>query len=308
MEKQIARNKRQSIFLVFLMVVVFAILASAIKLLHDGPLVFILVGLLIYNIVSIFRGPQMILKAHQAQPARKKDHPRLLRTVENLSISLGTPIPKVYIIDNPAPNAFAAGLNPEKSIVGVTTGLLETMNRQELEGVIAHELGHIINYDIRLNMVTYAFLVAVASFTDLFFTHLFLTGGQTGFNDDNQSKNSPGLVGLIALGALILLLLMRSMLSREREYLADATGAQTTRYPEGLASALEKIDRYQTSQSKPSSGRIKQPNIKPRLATDHLFFVSSVGSLQKLLWIKTNTHPPISKRIKRLRNFEQSGY
>ncbi|MBX4201911.1 M48 family metallopeptidase, partial [Candidatus Saccharibacteria bacterium] len=217
---------------------------------------------------------------------QKKDDPRLWRTVENLAITEGLPMPRVYIMEDPAPNAFATGRDYEHGVVCATTGLLQIMDDNELEGVIAHELGHIKNYDVRVNTMAFA-LVGVISLIADFFLHWSFWGS-------SNRENSNQLTAIIALGAAIIAPIAASLLqlsiSRRREYLADATGALTTRYPEGLASALEKLKQAG------SATRVQNTS------TAHMFFANPLKS-QGFLGL-FSTHPPIEDRIKALREMK----
>ena len=215
----------------------------------------------------------------------KADHPRLWRTVENLSITSGTPMPRVFVISDPAPNAFATGRDPEHAVVAATTGLLELMDDAELEGVMAHELGHVRNYDIRLSMIVFGLVVAVGFVSDMLVRMTF-------FGRGNNNQNPIVLVfGLIALLiAPLVASLVQLAVSRQREYLADATGAMTTRHPDALASALEKLEAY---------GR---PMQRQNSSMAHLWIADPLkpGVIDRLF----ATHPPIAERVKRL---EQMG-
>ena len=221
-----------------------------------------------------------------AKEIQKSDDPRLWRTVENLTIATGMPMPKVYIIQDEGMNAFATGRNPEHAIVAATTGLLGKLDDQELEGVMAHELGHVKNYDIRVSMMAFALVTAIGLISDIFWrSQLF---GRR--NNDNNG----GAVAIFAIVAAVLAPIIANLLrlavSRKREYLADATGALTTRYPQGLANALRKIGTNGSNLRRQST------------ATAHLFFANPLrgGGVARLF----STHPPIEERIKRL---EQMG-
>lgn len=222
-----------------------------------------------------------------AHEIRKKDNPRLWRIVENLSITTGQPMPKVYIIEDRAMNAFATGRDPNHSAVAVTTGLLELLEDNELEGVMAHEMGHIKNYDIRVAMIAFA-LVSIISLLCDFFLRMSFYGNR---DDDNNNSSANGILMLLALVAIVIAPIAASMLqlaiSRRREYLADATGAMTTRYPEGLASALEKI--------RDNGSAMHRQNT----STAHLFFVNPLKG--KSFSALFSTHPPIDERIKILK-------
>jgi len=225
------------------------------------------------------------LAMNGAHEVTKKDQPRLYRTVENLSIATGMPMPKVYVIDDPAPNAFATGRDPKHAVVAATTGLLDIMDDQELEAVMAHELGHVKNYDIRVMMIVFGLVSAIGFIADMLL-HFFW------FRDSDDNPN-PLFIVLAIVAAILapfIALLVQLAVSRRREYLADSTGALTTRYPEGLARALEKLRDHGTS--------LKRQNT----ATAHLFFASPLKgkSVAKLF----STHPPLEDRIARLRNMD----
>jgi len=222
-------------------------------------------------------------------PIEKKDMPRLWRIVENLSITSGLPMPKVYIIPDPAPNAFATGRDPEHSSIAVTTGLLEKLNDNELSGVIAHEMSHIGNYDIRLTMMVVVLVGIIALISDLFIRIRFW-----GLGDDDNNNNGPLiLLGLFAaILAPIVATLVQLAISRKREFLADSSGVLLTRYPEGLASALEKIAQY------------KQPMQRTSSATAHLFIANPFGRAGNYFSKIFSTHPPIEERIKILKDME----
>lgn len=250
-----------------------------------GLLFYIGLFSLAYALFSYFAGPKMALAVNGCKEIQKRDNPRLWRTVENLAITEGMPMPKVYIMDDPAPNAFATGRDPNHSAVCATSGLLEMMDDSELEGVLAHELGHIKNYDIRVSTIAFALVGVISMIADFFFRFTLWGGG----DDDEGSNNN--LFFVLAIVAAILAPIAASLLqlaiSRRREYLADATGALTTRYPEGLAQALEKIGQ--------SGSTLRRQNT----STAHMFFANPLrgGNIANLF----STHPPIEQRIKILR-------
>ena len=221
-------------------------------------------------------------------PIQKSDNPRLWRIVENLSITDGVPMPKVYIIPDEAPNAFAAGRDPKHAIVAATTGLLAIMDDKELEGVMAHELSHVKNYDIRVSTIVFGLVSAVAVLADMAIRAAFFSGGGNRKDDNGNGLGAVLLlVGIVAsIVAWLIGPLVSAAVSRQREYLADASGAHLTRYPEGLASALQKLGTYGRPMRRPSSSMahmyINDP-VKPGL-TERLF----------------STHPPIQKRVERL--------
>ncbi len=246
----------------------------------------VLIGAVAYAAIMYFSGGALSLAVSGAKEISKNDDQRLWRIVENLAITDGLPMPKVYIMDDPSPNAFATGRDPTHSAVAVTTGLLQIMDDNELEGVLAHELGHVKNYDIRVSMIAFALSAVISILADVILR-------MTWFRSDNNDRGGNNQVLLIAgvvaaIVAPLIATLIQLAISRKREYLADATGALTTRYPEGLASALEKIG---------DSGSILK---KQNTATAHLFFANPLkkGGLTSLF----STHPPIEERVKRLRS------
>lgn len=287
MYKQIASNKRRTIVLLLSFIVLIWGLAYLISQTTGRPGLLFVIGLfsLVYSLFSYFAGAKIALAVNGAKEITKKDNPRLWRTVENLSITEGLPMPKVYIMDDPAPNAFATGRKPDKSAVCATTGLLKMMDDSELEGVMAHELGHVKNYDMRVNTIAFA-LVGIISMIADFFWHITIFGG-----DDRET---PAWLNFLAIIAIILApiaaALIQFAISRRREYLADATGALTTRYPDGLASALEKIGKYGST--------LRRPNT----ATAHMFFSNPLPA--KSLMALFSTHPPVEARIKALREMK----
>lgn len=284
MYSEIAANKRKTFYILFGFIVFVAAIAYLFgMLIGDVPYITIgaIIGSFIYAIFCYFSGSRMALAVNGAKEIAKRDNPRVYRLVENLSITEGLPMPKVYIMDDPALNAFATGRDPNHSSVCVTTGLLDALDDQELEGVLAHELGHIKNYDIRVSMIAFALTMVISLIADLIFHMVF-------FKDNRGVHPYVIVIGIAAaIIAPIVATMIQLAISRRREYLADATGALTTRYPEGLASALEKISQ--------NSSVTKKQNT----ATAHLFFANPLkgGSLAGLF----STHPPIEERVKRLR-------
>jgi heat shock protein HtpX len=226
----------------------------------------------------------MALAVNQAREIQKSDNPRLWRIVENLAITDGLPMPRVYIMNDPSPNAFATGRDPKHASVCVTSGILEIMNDDEMQSVLAHELGHIKNYDIRVSMVAFALTAIISLLADIMI-RLTWFGGE----DRDEGNQVFFLLGIVAaILAPIVATLIQLAISRQREYLADATSALTTRYPEGLISALQKIQR---------TGSVAR---RQNTSTAHLFFVNPLKghSITNLF----DTHPPIADRIKRLQD------
>ncbi len=245
----------------------------------------VLIGAIVYAAIMYFSGGALSLAVSGAKEITKQDDVRLWRIVENLAITDGLPMPKVYIMDDPSPNAFATGRDPAHSAVAVTSGLLQIMDDNELMGVLAHEMGHVKNYDIRVSMIAFALSAVISILADVILRLTWFRGGNNDRGGNNQIILIAGIIAAII--APIVATLIQLAISRKREYLADATGALTTRYPEGLASALEKIGE--------SGGVLKKQNT----ATAHLFFANPLkkGGLTNLF----STHPPIEERVKRLR-------
>jgi heat shock protein HtpX len=287
MYSDIAANKRKTVVIMLVFILfVGLILWIFTKFIGGSTGVFYggVIGAAIYTLFTYYAGSKMALALNGAKQIQKRDNPRLWRIVENLAITNGMPMPKVYIMDDPAPNAFATGRDPKHAAVCATSGILEIMDDQELEGVLAHELGHIKNYDIRVSMVAFALTTLISLLADMLLRISFFGG------EDNENNNPLFIIfGIIAaILAPLVATLIQLAISRQREYLADATGALTTRYPEGLASALEKI--------KQTGSTLRRQNT----STAHLFFANPLkgGSLASLF----STHPPIDDRIARLRS------
>ncbi len=240
------------------------------------------------SIGSYWFSDKVVLKMTGAEEITKAQAPDLYNVVENLSITAGLPMPKIYIVNDPAPNAFATGRDPEHAVVAATTGLLQILDRTELEGVMAHELSHVGNRDMLVMTVAVVLAGFVAIVADFLARSLMFGGGR----DRHPAFLIVGIVGIILTP--IAAKLIQLAISRKREYLADATGALLTRYPEGLASALEKISQH------------SQPMRKASHATAHLFISDPFQDEQKGIMHKISglfqTHPPAADRIKRLRN------
>jgi heat shock protein HtpX len=285
MYSSIAANKRKT----WLIMIGFLLVIGGLSFLvgeYFGDYTFTIMAAVIgggYALISYFAAGKMATAVNGAKQISESDNPRLWKTVENLAITNGMPMPKVYIMNDPAPNAFATGRDPEHAIVAATTGLLEIMDDSELQGVMAHELGHVQNYDIRVSMIAFALVTSIGLLTDIFWRAQF-------FGNDREDRNG-GVLAIFAIAAAILAPLIANLLrlaiSRKREFLADATGALTTRYPEGLASALEKIGRYGSATKRQNT------------ATAHLFFANPLkkGNIAHLF----STHPPVAERVQRLR-------
>ena len=289
MYRAIAKNKRNTVFIILLFLIIIGGLGFVADQLYGGGSWGIFIGTIIgaggYVLIQYFAAGRQAVAISGAKQIQKSDNPRLYRTVENLAITTGMPMPKVYIIDDPAPNAFATGRDPEHAIVAATTGLLDMMTDPELEGVMAHELGHVKNYDIRVTMIVFGLVVAVGFIADIMLRMMWFGGG----NRNNNSGGNPIMLvlGLVALViSPIVATVVQAAVSREREYLADATGALTTRHPEALASALHKLSEY---------GR---PMKRQNSTMAHMWISDPTkpGIIDKLF----STHPPLPDRIRRL--------
>jgi heat shock protein HtpX len=239
----------------------------------------------IYALITYLNATKMATAIHGAKEVDGQTAPRLYRIVENLAITQGMPMPKVYIIDDPGMNAFATGRDPDHAIVAATSGIIDALDDAELEGVMAHELGHVKNYDIRVSMVAFALVSVIAIISDIMLRS-FIWGNRR----DREGGNAVVIIVALAVAILapISAKLLQLAISRKREYLADATGALTTRYPEGLARALEKISTHGSSLKKQST------------ATAHLFFANPLKKTKMTRWF--STHPPVQDRIAKLRD------
>lgn len=282
-------NVRKTWLLMALFLVIIIGLGWIFAQIYGNPVIlYVAVGFsLVMNFVSYWYSDKVALSVSRATPADPSRFAELHRLVENLSITAGLPKPRVYVINDPAPNAFATGRDEKYSAVAVTTGLLERLEKTELEGVIAHELAHIKNRDILLQTIVVVLAGFVAIVSDIFIRSQFFAGG----HDRNRGGAILVLVGIIlSILAPIVASLIQLAISRKREFLADASGALLTRYPEGLARALEKISNHPTPLRSASN------------ATAHLFIASPFGpqalrGMHKLFM----THPPVEERVRALR-------
>ena len=296
MYSQIAANKRGSIFLLFAFVGIVGGLGYVLTHAFGRPGFFVpvLIFAIVYAAISYFASAQIALAMSGARPVEKKDAPELYRIVENLAITAGLPTPKVYIIDDPSPNAFATGRDPQHAVVAVTTGILERLEKTELEGVIAHELSHVGNYDIRFMALVVALVSIVAIISDMFLRLSFWGG-------EDEENSNPLMIALGIIGALLAPLvatLVQLAISRRREYLADASGALLTRHPEGLARALAKIAQDPRGLARANS------------ATAPLYIANPLkgrsAGVGRALANLMSTHPPTEERIKRLQEMEHT--
>jgi len=292
MYEQIARNKRRSVFLVlFFLCLVFGLTWAFGELTGWGPqgLIFAVFIAAAMSFGGYYASDKIVLAISRAKPVSKAEYPYLYNVVEGLAIAAGLPKPRCYVIEDTAPNAFASGRNPKNSVIVVTTGLLQKLNRAELEGVIAHEMSHIKNYDILVQTLAVVMVGVVALLSDWIFRSFFWGGGRRR-SREGRGRGDVGAVFVVValvLAALSPLVaqLLRLAISRKREFLADADGAMLTRYPPGLASALRKL------------AADREPLEAANKATAHLYIVNPLkdhkGRMNKLF----STHPPIEERI-----------
>lgn len=284
MYSAIAANKRNTVLIMAVFVGIIAAIGWLVSLYFGDTSItyWVIGGAAVYSLIQYFAASKLAVAMTGAQEIQKSDNPRLYRIVENLAITEGMPMPKVYVINDPAPNAFATGRDPKHAIVAATTGLMDIMDDRELNGVMAHELGHVKNYDIRVSMIAFGLVSAIALLSDIVLRMLF-------FGDNRNVHPLVLVIGIIVvILAPIVAAIVQMSVSRQREYLADATGAMTTRDSEGLASALEKLRDHGRPMQRQSS------------STAHLFFSSPLksGTLNRLF----SSHPPLDERVARLRD------
>lgn len=285
MYKAISANKRNTILIMAVFIAIIGAIGWIVSYFYgDVNIAYYIIGFAtFYAILQYFVATSLSIAMTGSHQIQKSDNPRLYKVVENIAITTGSPTPKIYIIDDPAPNAMASGRDPRHSMVAATTGLINLLDDNELEAVMAHEMGHIQNYDIRVSMITFGLVSAIGLISDIVM-RIFIFGD----SDDDKSPITLIIGLIVVILAPIAAVIVQMAVSRQREYLADASSALTTRNPEGLASALEKLKMY------------GKPMMKQNSATAHLFFTSPLkpGILSKLF----STHPPIEERISRLRN------
>ena len=291
----IGQNKRRSALLIFCFLLVIISLGYVFSRAYGNPgiLVFAVVFSSISAVFSYYFSDSITLAMSKAKEISRQSHPDLFRVVENLTITAGLPLPRIYVIDDTAINAFATGRDPKHAVVCVTTGALTRLNKVELEGVLAHELSHVGNYDIRF-MTLVVILVGIITLLGDWFFRIGFWGGRRKSDSEGGNNQIFAIIGIVlAILSPIIAMLMQLAVSRQREYLADASGALLTRYPEGLASALEKI--AQDTEALEVANK----------ATAHLYIASPfhLDSKRTTGWLANlfNTHPPLQDRIKRLR-------
>ncbi|MBQ3296212.1 zinc metalloprotease HtpX [Candidatus Saccharibacteria bacterium] len=285
MYKQIAQNKRRTIIIMMVFVVIIVAIGAAVAYFVNDwwVLLWVFIASTIYAVIQYFAAGSIATAMSGAREITKKDNPRLYNAVENLSITTGLPMPKVYIIDDPAPNAFATGRDPEHAVVAATTGLLDIMNDKELMAVMAHEMSHVKNYDIRVSMIVFGLVCVIGLISDIAMRMMFYGNRR---RDNEGSPVAYILIVVAAIFAPILAAITQMAVSREREYLADASAVNITRYPEGMIDALKKLQSHsrpmKNQNSASASMYINNPLRKGFF--DNMF----------------STHPPLEKRIERL--------
>jgi heat shock protein HtpX len=299
---RIAANKRNSLFLIAIFLAFVAVFGYVIGYAWIGDPVRALFGLVlafvvgtISGFVSYYAGGRIVLAASRAQEVTHDEAPQLFNVVEEMTIAAGLPMPKVYIIKDSAPNAFATGRDPEHASVAVTSGLLEKLNRDELQGVIAHEMSHVGNFDIRYAMLVGILVGTTVLISDFFLRSLWFGGGRRREGGGQAQIIMIIVAVVLAILAPIFARLLQLSISRQREYLADATAVKFTRNPKGLADALQKI-----------SGDREVLEAANR-ATAHLYIVNPIKRFEKRATGLFSTHPPIEERIQILRSMETGG-
>jgi heat shock protein HtpX len=295
--RAIAANKRNTVFIMIMFVIIIAAIAFAVNYIWGtgqeggyGIFYAVVIGAGVYTVIQYFLAGRQALAITGAQEIQRADNPRLYNIVENLSITTGLPMPKVYIINDPAPNAFSTGRDPKHASVAATTGILALMDDSELQGVMAHEMGHVQNYDIRVSTIVFGLVVAIGFLADVLLRLSFFGGLGGGRNSNGNNNGGNPIVLALSLVALIvspiLAALIQAAISRQREYLADASSAMITRNPPELESALAKLGQY---------GR---PVARQNSSMAHMWIAdpNKPGLIARLF----GTHPPIPDRIARL--------
>lgn len=289
MYKQIAENKRNTVLIFLGFIALISIIGGGFAYIYDDPSIMITSTIVafIYAAVQYFFSTQLAIMMTGAKKANRRDNRRLYNIVENLTITAGLPMPEVYIIDDPAPNAFATGRDPDHAVVAATTGLIDIMDDKELTAVMAHELSHVKNYDIRVSAIAFALVCVIGFLSDIGFRMMR-------YSRKNDKENSPVGLFMIILTAIFAPLaasIAQMAISREREYLADISAVEITRYPEGMISALKKLEEH------------SRPMARQNAATEAMFINSPLRKQAVNLF---STHPPIEKRIERLEHAKYS--
>ncbi|MFZ2560646.1 MAG: M48 family metalloprotease [Candidatus Nanoperiomorbaceae bacterium] len=288
MYKAISRNKRNTVWIALIFLVVIGGLGYLASVIYGDPTItYIVIGVaLFYALIQFFAASHEAMAVSGGQEVTKKEAPELYDIVENLAISVGLPTPRVFVIEDPAPNAFATGRNPKTSMVAVTTGLTNIMNKRELTAVLAHEMSHVQNYDILVNMIVFGLVSAIGMICDLLMRMAFFGGRGNSRNNNNAPLMIFGLVALIV--SPIIALAVQMAVSRQREYLADANGTLIDRDPDAMVSALEKL-----------RDGAQQPMQRQSSVTAHMFFADPLkpGFFSRMF----STHPPLDERIARIK-------
>lgn len=289
MYQQIAENKRNTVFIFFGFILLIAVISGGFAYFYRDPSIALTTIIIatIYAAVQYFFSTQLAILMTGAKKIERQDNRRLYRIVENLIITTGLPMPEIYLIQDPAPNAFATGRDPEHAIVAATTGLIDIMDDKELSSVMAHELSHIKNYDIRVSAIAFALVCIVGFLSDLGFRMMRFTRNK----DEENSPVGLFIVIITAILAPIAASIAQLAISREREYLADISAVEITRYPEGMISALKKLEEH------------ARPMVRQNAATEAMFINPP---LRKRAINLFSTHPPIEKRIERLERAKYS--
>ena len=291
MYKQIAENKRRTVVIIMGFVLMIGVIAGLFAWFYRDPwiAVWTIVVAIIYALIQYYFAGNIAMAMTGAKEIAKKDNPRLYNIVENLSITTGLPMPKVYIIDDKAPNAFATGRDPKHAAVAATTGILYIMNDKELTAVMAHEMSHVKNYDIRVSMIVFGLVCVVGLISDFGFRFMYYGNRR---RDNEGSPVGYILILIVAILAPIFAGIAQMAVSRQREFLADASAVNITRYPEGMIDALKKLQSH------------SQPMHSQNIATEAMYINNPLrkGFFSNLF----SSHPPIEKRIERLEHGKQT--
>ncbi|MBQ3453040.1 M48 family metalloprotease [Candidatus Saccharibacteria bacterium] len=285
MYKQIAENKRRTVLIIIGFVMMIGAIAAIFAWAYNDPwiAVWTIIVATIYAVIQYFASASLATAMTGAREITKKDNPRFYNIVENLSITTGLPMPKVYIIDDKAPNAFATGRDPKHALVAATSGLLDIMDDKELTAVMAHEMSHVKNYDIRVSMIVFGLVCVVGLISDLAFRMMFYGSRR---RDEEGSPMGYILIMIAAILSPIVAGVAQMAVSRQREYLADASAVNITRYPDGMINALKKLQSH------------AQPMKSQNLATEAMYINNPLrkGFFNNLF----SSHPPLEKRIERI--------
>ncbi|MEK6879383.1 MAG: M48 family metallopeptidase [Nanoarchaeota archaeon] len=281
---QIARNKFKSLILIIVIFLFFVVLGYVISMVLDPGyffiiMIFSIIFSLLYTVIGYYNSDKIAIASVGARPASRQEHSQFFRSVESLTIASGLPMPRLFVMESEQINGFASGRDPHHSVICMTSGALKKLNKDELEGVLAHEMSHIANYDIRFITLTAVLVGMVAIISEIFLRSLWMHGDK-----DNKASAILMLIGILfAIFAPIVVQLVQLAISRKREYTADATAVKFTRYPSGLIGALKKI--------KGDYGKVKEKHVSK--AVSPLFFAAPMKEL-------LSTHPPLEKRIETL--------